>query len=125
MRAWLTAILIGCGAMGLTGCSMCSPGFLDDYATVGGKIQRINPTEGRMGSPFSDPGTTFPSSPVPNAVPRGGTANGANQSIQEYGDGQSYYGGYGGEHYYIDEGAHGSFSDGGVEEGVIILGDQW
>ena len=37
-----------------SGCSMCAPGFLDDYATVGGKWQRGDPTQGRVGSIFSD-----------------------------------------------------------------------
>ncbi len=37
---------------------MCSRGFLDDYATVGGKWQRADQTHGRVGSIFSDPGST-------------------------------------------------------------------
>jgi hypothetical protein len=36
---------------------MCNPGYLDDYAAVGGKWQRSDPTYGRVGSIFSDPGT--------------------------------------------------------------------
>lgn len=36
------------------GCTICPPGYLDDYATVGGKIQRSNPTHGRVGSILSD-----------------------------------------------------------------------
>ncbi len=39
----------------LSGCTICAPGYLDDYATVGGKWQRTDPTSGRVGSPFSDP----------------------------------------------------------------------
>ncbi len=42
-----------------SGCSMCAPGYLDDYATVGGKWQRSNPTCGRVGSVFSDAGETI------------------------------------------------------------------
>ena len=38
---------------------MCAPGFLDDYATVGGKWQRSDPAQGRVGSIFSDPGSTI------------------------------------------------------------------
>ena len=40
-----------------SGCSICPPGYLDDYATIGGRYQRLNPTTGRVGSVFSDPGT--------------------------------------------------------------------
>jgi hypothetical protein len=38
------------------GCSICETGYIDDYATVGGKWQRAHPTQGRVGSPFSDSG---------------------------------------------------------------------
>lgn len=50
------------GLLGLivfaSGCSLCPPGYLDDYATVGGKWQRTDPSCGRVGSIFSDPGST-------------------------------------------------------------------
>ncbi|GIW99366.1 MAG: hypothetical protein KatS3mg111_2699 [Pirellulaceae bacterium] len=39
----------------LSGCAIGHPGFLDDYATVGGKWERTDPVEGRVGSIFSDP----------------------------------------------------------------------
>ncbi len=39
-----------------TGCSMCAPGYLCDYAGVGGKWQRTNPECGRVGSTLSDAG---------------------------------------------------------------------
>ncbi|MEZ6136846.1 MAG: hypothetical protein R3C53_18275 [Pirellulaceae bacterium] len=42
-----------------SGCSICSPGFIDDYATVGGKWARANPVEGRVGSTLSDSGTAY------------------------------------------------------------------
>jgi hypothetical protein len=38
-----------------TGCNLCCPPYLDDYATVGGKWARADPIEGRVGSAFSDP----------------------------------------------------------------------
>ncbi len=38
---------------------MCAPGYLDDYATVGGKWQRSDPTSGRVGSIFSGAGATI------------------------------------------------------------------
>lgn len=39
-----------------TGCQLCCPPYLDDYATVGGKWSRSHPSEGVVGSAFSDPG---------------------------------------------------------------------
>ncbi len=45
-----------------SGCSMCSRGYLDDYATVGGKWQRSDPVQGRVGSIFSDAGATVAAS---------------------------------------------------------------
>ena len=52
----LGLVLCGALAVGTTGCSICCPGYMDDYATIGGKWARSNPTDGRVGSPFSDPG---------------------------------------------------------------------
>lgn len=52
-RWYAVATFIAVGL--LSGCTICAPGYLDDYATVGGKWQRTNPTSGRVGSPFSDP----------------------------------------------------------------------
>lgn len=40
------------------GCQLCCPPYMDDYATVGGKWSRLDPTRGRVGSAFSDPGAT-------------------------------------------------------------------
>jgi hypothetical protein len=42
----------------LAGCNLCCPGYMDDFATVGGKWARTNPTEGRVGSVFSDTGSS-------------------------------------------------------------------
>ncbi len=42
----------------VSGCAICPPGYLDDYATVGGKWQRSDPTRGRVGSTLSDAGST-------------------------------------------------------------------
>jgi hypothetical protein len=44
------------GVLLSTGCTMCSPGFLCDYAGVGGKWQRTDPANGRVGSSLSDAG---------------------------------------------------------------------
>jgi hypothetical protein len=40
------------------GCQLCCPPYMDDYATVGGKWNRADPTTGRVGSAFSDPGVS-------------------------------------------------------------------
>lgn len=50
--------MVSFAAFSLTGCTMCAPGYLDDYATVGGKWQRHDPANGRVGSIFSDPGSS-------------------------------------------------------------------
>lgn len=41
------------------GCALCPPGYLDDYAAVGGVWQRSDPACGRVGSIFSDPNSTY------------------------------------------------------------------
>ena len=53
----MVAVLLGTF---VSGCSICGTGYLDDYATVGGKWQRANPAQGRVGSPFSEPGYLAP-----------------------------------------------------------------
>lgn len=54
MRVWLSLLLL---PTAFVGCTICPPGYLDDYATIGGRYQRLDPTTGRVGSAFSDPGT--------------------------------------------------------------------
>ena len=51
-------LALGCLTLAMSGCSIGSPGYMDDYATVGGKWQRSDPTAGRVGSSFSDPNST-------------------------------------------------------------------
>ncbi len=51
-----------------TGCSMCAPGYLCDYAGVGGKWQRTNPECGRVGSTLSDAGEVMSDVVVASAV---------------------------------------------------------
>lgn len=123
MRKSLPIGLLALAIIAQTGCSICAPGYLDDYGAVGGKWERVNPTEGRVGSVLSDPGSTV------------GITNG--EVYYEDGDYES------GEFYddgtAVDEGTvyyndapiydqmpeevapYTSPSDGGV----IILGDQW
>ena len=42
-----------------SGCALCPPGYLEDYAAVGGKWERSDPACGRVGSIFSDPNSTM------------------------------------------------------------------
>ena len=90
-----------------SGCTLCSPGYLNDYAGVGGKWQRSDPENGRVGSVFSDPGSVVvASSPAP--------------IVQ-------------GEQYYSTEPIYEDAMDigdsivepGESSDGVIILGDDW
>ncbi len=50
------AVITAFSVFALSGCSLCPPGYLDDYGAVGGKWQRANPTHGRVGSRLSDAG---------------------------------------------------------------------
>lgn len=50
---WLSAVALITASLG---CSMCDTGHMCDYAAVGGKWQRSNPTCGRVGSILSDAG---------------------------------------------------------------------
>lgn len=49
-------VLLATTIFSLAGCNLCCPPYLDDYATVGGKWARAHPSDGRVGSAFSDPG---------------------------------------------------------------------
>jgi hypothetical protein len=44
---------------------------MDDYATIGGKWQRSDPTEGRVGSPFSDSSVMVSHGHLPGVVSQG------------------------------------------------------
>ena len=46
----------GIVALMYTGCSMCCGPYDYDYPSFGGAVQRSNPTWGRVGSVYSDPG---------------------------------------------------------------------
>lgn len=54
MRTAIAVLLVAVGSVS-SGCSLCAPGYLCDYAGVGGKWQRTDPENGRVGSIFSDP----------------------------------------------------------------------
>ncbi|MEM9412567.1 MAG: hypothetical protein AAGA30_15750 [Planctomycetota bacterium] len=43
-------------ALMMSGCAMCCGPYDYHYPTIGGSVQRSNPTWGRVGSLFSDPG---------------------------------------------------------------------
>ncbi|GAB5405309.1 MAG: hypothetical protein Aurels2KO_35400 [Aureliella sp.] len=95
-----------------TGCSICAPGYIDDYGAVGGKWERVNPTHGRVGSILSDSGTTVGSS---DEVYYDDSYSDVVEEGEVYYDDAAIY------DAMPDEIAPGSPSDGGV----IILGDQW
>jgi hypothetical protein len=117
-------------SLALSGCSICAPGFIDDYATVGGKWNRSDPTHGRVGSPFSDPVSGIGS---PESIFVEGEQYEEQYMDGEYEMGVEYESG--GIEYYDDGSMNGEFnaypSDGSIEivpqyeEGSIILGDGW
>jgi hypothetical protein len=90
-----------------SGCTLCSPGYLNDYAGVGGKWQRTDPENGRVGSVFSDPGSVIVSGePAPVVTSEGYySTDPIYEEPSEYGDSVL-------EHSSSDD-------------GVIILGDDW
>lgn len=120
---------------------MCAPGFLDDYATVGGKWQRSDPAQGRVGSIFSDPGTTIAAGATADNVVDSHTSGAESEYFGEaYTDGyqelSTQYGSeYGGEHYQIhDDTGNFDFApemNEGSEEALqfndqtLTLGDEW
>lgn len=111
------------------GCSIGSPGYLDDYATVGGKWERLNPTHGRVGSNLSDPNADQ----LLNQAAERVSADSANLP-QRFGEATT--------EVYVDDG-HGPTAPGSGyyeydtdydsvdidpesdDSGVIILGDDW
>lgn len=149
----IVLLTLGLGLTLSSGCSMCAPGFLDDYATVGGKWQRSDPTQGRVGSIFSDPGSSIASGAdgqdVVDSYPAGvegeyfgeaytdsysGSQNEYTEEFTEdYGDG--YTESYGGEHYDLHDNMEQSefapeMYDGSgdalqFDNKVLTLGEQW
>lgn len=61
--------------LGASGCTIGPPGYMDDYATIGGKWQRADPVEGRVGSPFSDGSVMFANAQAPRVVTMPGMVN--------------------------------------------------
>ncbi len=91
---------------------MCSPGYLDDYAGVGGKWQRSDPAHGRVGSVFSDPGAGMPVNGE-QVLAESDSYEPAAQEVydQEWSD---------------DSGFEGSISDTSIyEDESIMLGEEW
>lgn len=54
--------------VGASGCTIGPPGYMDDYATIGGKWQRADPVEGRVGSAFSDGSVMFDHARTPSML---------------------------------------------------------
>lgn len=107
MRTAIAFLLVAIGSVS-SGCSLCAPGYLCDYAGVGGKWQRSDPENGRVGSIFSDP----------NSVVSAGAQSVENGSGEAYEyeevmpDGESVLEPVVGEPVATDD-------------GIVILGDQW
>lgn len=110
--------MIAVAIISQTGCSICAPGYIDDYGAVGGKWERVNPTDGRVGSILSDSGTVV------------GTAGEGDVYYESMGDG---YGEVidGGDVYYDDSPIYETVPEAIApyespsDEGVIILGDEF
>lgn len=106
MRTAIAILLVAVGSVS-SGCSLCAPGYLCDYAGVGGKWQRTDPENGRVGSILSDPNNVVGASAQSIEVTNGetydyeGTIN-SGESVLET-----------------------SNLPPATDEGVIILGDRW
>lgn len=111
MRTAIALLLVAVGSVS-SGCSLCAPGYLCDYAGVGGKWQRTDPENGRVGSILSDP----------NSVVGAGAQSSPNAA--EVIDGETY------EYEEVvpsDDSIMETSSSEPVasEAGIVILGDQW
>ena len=112
MRTAIALLLVAVGSVS-SGCSLCAPGYLCDYAGVGGKWQRTDPENGRVGSIFSDPNSVV-----------GASAQSSSANSAEVIDGETY------EYEEVvpsDDSIMETSSSEPVatEAGIVILGDQW
>lgn len=134
----IVLLSLGLGFALASGCSMCAPGYLDDYATVGGKWQRSNPTQGRVGSIFSDPGSTIAAGAVGQRVvdshPDGvegevfGEAYTENYSGDEYsGETEEFYelNSQMNDSSFAPDQYEGSNHNPQSGDGILMLGDEW
>ena len=107
MRTAIAFLLVAIGSVS-SGCSLCAPGYLCDYAGVGGKWQRTDPENGRVGSIFSDPNSVVGASTQSTAV----TDSDTYDYEEVMPSGESIL-----EPAMSDPTA--------TDDGIIILGDQW
>ena len=109
MRTVVAFLLVAVSSVS-SGCSLCAPGYLCDYAGVGGKWQRTDPENGRVGSIFSDPNSVV-----------GASAQVTNEEPYEYEEVVPR------EDSVLEPASTESVVGEPVatEAGVIILGDQW
>ena len=105
MRTAIAILLVAVGTVS-SGCSLCAPGYLCDYAGVGGKWQRTDPENGRVGSIFSDPNSLVGAGAQPAVITNGETYD-YEASINS---GESIL-----EPSTVPQ----------MDDGVVILGDQW
>ncbi len=90
-----------------SGCSLCAPGYLCDYAGVGGKWQRTDPENGRVGSILSDPNSVVSASYQSAEV----TSSDEYEYEEVMPSGESI----------VEPVMH----DPNAEDGIVILGDRW
>ena len=108
MRTAIAFLLVAIGSVS-SGCSICAPGYLCDYAGVGGKYQRSDPENGRVGSIFSDPNSVVAASASASEVLASDESN--YEEVAPSGES-------------ILEPTIENLPP-STEDGVIILGDQW
>ncbi len=137
----IVLLTFGFGLALSSGCSMCAPGLIDDYATVGGKWQRSDPTQGRVGSIFSDPGTTITAGATAQHMVDSHAVGPQSEYFGEahtegyQGTATEYGAQYDGEYYeQQDDAGYSEFapemnhgSDGGLQfdDQTITLGEEW
>jgi len=107
MRTAIAFLLVAIGSVS-NGCSLCAPGYLCDHAGVGGKWQRSDPENGRVGSIFSDPNSVVGTSTQFAEV----TGSDTYDYEEVMPSGESIL-----EPVMSDPAA--------TDDGTIILGDQW
>lgn len=107
MRTAIAFLLVAVGSVS-SGCSLCAPGYLCDYSGVGGKWQRTDPENGRVGSILSDPNSVVAANQQPAEV--------IGVDTYEYEDGTPS------DDSILEPVMNDSAA---ADDGIVILGDRW
>ncbi len=67
----IVAFALALGVFGIGGCSTCCSPYDNDYPVFGGRFQRSDPANGRVGSMFTDPNFSKGQSADSNLKPHG------------------------------------------------------